>query len=53
MGAMRTVPVFSSPHLDRLGDRLAADVAAGAIAGAALRVGGAGGALCPYGFYCS
>lgn len=45
MGAMRTVPVFSSPHLDRLGDRLAADVAAGAIAGADLLVGGAGGDL--------
>lgn len=45
MDAMRTAPVFSSPHLDRLGDRLAADVAADAIAGADLLIGGAGGDL--------
>jgi len=42
---MRTAPVFSSRHLDRLGDRLTADVDSGAIAGADLLVGGADGAI--------
>jgi CubicO group peptidase (beta-lactamase class C family) len=41
--AMPHAPVFSLPRLDRLGDRLAADVAAGAISGADLLVGGADG----------
>ncbi|MGH1587655.1 serine hydrolase domain-containing protein [Methylobacterium phyllosphaerae] len=40
---MRNGPTFSLPLLDRLGDRLQADVAAGAIAGADLLVGGADG----------
>ncbi|MET0430131.1 MAG: serine hydrolase domain-containing protein [Microvirga sp.] len=41
--AMPNAPVFSLPRLDRLGDRLVADVASGAIAGADLLVGGTGG----------
>ncbi len=40
---MRNAPVFSLPRLDRLGDRLAADVVTGAIAGADLLIGGTGG----------
>jgi hypothetical protein len=47
--AMPNAPVFSLPRLDRLGDRLAADVAAGAISGAeaieAGRMATSGGAL--------
>ncbi|MCJ2063300.1 beta-lactamase family protein [Methylobacterium sp. J-088] len=43
IGAMRNAPVFSLHRLDRLGDRLADDVATGAIAGADLLVGGTGG----------
>jgi CubicO group peptidase (beta-lactamase class C family) len=39
---MQNPPAFSLPLLDRLGDRLEADVAAGAIAGADLLVGGTG-----------
>ncbi|WP_457108356.1 serine hydrolase domain-containing protein [Methylobacterium sp. P5_C11] len=42
---MRDSPIFSLPLLDRLGDRLQADVAAGAIAGADLIVGGADGEI--------
>ena len=42
---MRTAPAFSSRHLDRLGDRLTADVDSGAIAGADMLVGGADGAI--------
>jgi CubicO group peptidase (beta-lactamase class C family) len=40
---MRTAPIFSSTRLARLGDRLEADAAAGAIAGADLLVGDGGG----------
>lgn len=40
---MRNPPTFSLPLLDRLGDRLEADVAAGAIAGVDLLIGGTGG----------
>jgi CubicO group peptidase (beta-lactamase class C family) len=42
---MRTPPAFSLPLLDRLGDRLKADVGAGAIAGADLLIGGTGGEI--------
>ncbi|MCJ2070480.1 beta-lactamase family protein [Methylobacterium sp. J-030] len=42
---MHTSPTFSLPLLDRLGDRLEADAAAGAIAGADLLIGGTGGEI--------
>ncbi|MBE7199403.1 MAG: beta-lactamase family protein [Parafilimonas terrae] len=41
--AMPNAPVLSLPRLDRLGDRLVADVASGAIAGVDLLVGDTGG----------
>ena len=42
---MQNPPAFSLPLLDRLGDRLEADVAAGAIAGADLLIGGTSGEI--------